>query len=72
MGMPCFTTAQVKILENSAVNNSFLPAFVEKASLSRFRLKESLPFVDITYCSLSTGLFSKLGKKESSNEMLLI
>lgn len=40
MGTPCFTTKQVKILENSAEKNSLLPAFLEKASLSRFRLKE--------------------------------
>lgn len=40
MGMLCLSTKQVKILENTALKNSFLPAFVEKAAVSRFRLKE--------------------------------
>lgn len=38
--MLCFSTKQVKILANSVLKNLFLPAFVKKASVSRFHMKE--------------------------------
>lgn len=65
----CFTTKQVKLLENSALKNSVLLAFLEKAVVSRFHLKEE-PSICGYYSNLSTGLLG--GKKETSNEMLLI